>query len=142
MVGEQPSARLRAAAGPVPLELPDVDPLADSKTQPEGYLIIVDPGAETLALTAPLPEGTRVFPVSASPEQLPVYQHYLIGGPGQPSCEVVQVRPEEAATRPAEIWRHAAGTCGANHPAGMPVTPVTVEYVADWELWQAHACPE
>ena len=59
-------------------------------------------------------------------------QWYLLGGPHEPTCEVVQVEtaaPEPDGTR--RIRRCLFDTFGGNHPAGTLVTPVTVGRVAD-----------
>jgi hypothetical protein len=58
---------------------------------------------------------------------------YLIGGPGQQSCEVVRVEAEMVPGQPRRIRRHLFRTFGpVSHPAGTWVRRVTVERVFDW----------
>lgn len=66
-----------------------------------------------MVLTVPLPkndrDGTgawRHLPVSVPPEMLQAGQFYLIGGPGQESCEVVRVEAEAVPGQPRRIRRH------------------------------------
>jgi hypothetical protein len=131
--------------------LPEFDPLADQKTSPAGYLITMEASPATAALAAPLALFSRVMLVTASQQPQPG-QHYLIGFPGEASCEVVEVVAGEAAVQgelaapgPAcAIRRRAARTLEPSsgyHPAGTRLTAVTVEYVADWEQVPAHDCP-
>jgi hypothetical protein len=59
-------------------------------------------------------------------------QYYLIGGPGQPSCEVVQVDVNGPAPgQPYRILRARLRTVGNVHPAGTSVTAVTARFVED-----------
>ena len=65
-------------------------------------------------------------------------QFYLIGGPGEESCEVVRVEAEVVPGQPRRIRRHLFRTFGpVSHPAGTRVRRVTVERVFDWAQWEA-----
>ena len=79
--------------------LPDIYSLASDETYRGGYLITEEPDSPVMILTVPLPkndrtEAVRHLPVSVSPEMLQAGQFYLIGGPGEESCEVVRVEAE------------------------------------------------
>jgi hypothetical protein len=76
--------------------LPDIYSLASDETYRGGYLITEEPDSPVMVLTVPLPkndrDGTgayRQLPVSVPPEMLQAGRFYLIGGPGEESCEVV-----------------------------------------------------
>jgi len=65
-------------------------------------------------------------------------QFYLIGGPGQESCEVVRVEAEAVPGQPRRIRRHLFRTLGpVSHPAGTWMRQVSVERVLDWARWEA-----
>ena len=125
--------------------LPDIYSLASDETCRGGYLITEEPDSPVMVLTVPLPkndgDGTgawRHLPVSVPPEMLQAGQFYLIGGPGQESCEVVRVEAEIVPGQPRRIRRHLFRTFGpVSHPAGTWVRPVTVERVFDWAQWEA-----
>ena len=77
--------------------VPDIYSLASDETCCGGYLITEDPEAPVMILTVPLPKNDRAgdsrhLPVSVPPQTLQAGQFYLIGSPGQQSCEVVRVR--------------------------------------------------
>jgi hypothetical protein len=123
--------------------LPDIYSLAGDETDRDGYLITEDPAAPVMILAMPLPkndrtEAVRHLPVSVPPEMLQAGQFYLIGGPGEQSCEVVRVEGEAVPGQPRRIQRHLFRTFGPKrHPAGTWVRRVTVERVFDWEQWEA-----
>src|ERR1700756_1908698 len=65
-------------------------------------------------------------------------QFYLIGGPGEESCEVVRVEAELVPGQPRRIRRHLFRTFGpVSHSAGPWVRRVTVERVFYWAQWEA-----
>jgi hypothetical protein len=119
--------------------------LAGDEAYRGGYLITEEPDSPVMVLTAPLPkndrEGTgawRHLPVSVPPEMLQAGGFYLIGGPGQQSCEVVRVEAGLVPGQPRRIRRHLFRTFGpVSHPAGTWVRRVTVERVFDWARWEA-----
>ena len=123
----------------------DIYSLASDETCRGGYLITEVPDCPVMVLTVPLPkndrDGTgawRHLPASVPAEMLQAGQFYLIGGPGQESCEVVRVEAEVVAGQPRIIRRHLFRTLGTvTHPAGTWVRRVTVERVFDWARWEA-----
>jgi len=129
-----------AAAG----TLSDIYSLASDETCRGGYLITEVPDSPVMVLTVPLPkndrDGTgawRHLPVSVPPEMLQAGQFYLIGGPGQESCEVVRVEAGVVPGQPRIIRRRLFRTLGTvSHPAGTWVRRVTVERVFDWARWE------
>jgi hypothetical protein len=128
--------------------LPDIYSLASDETYRGGYLITEEPDSPVMFLTVPLPkndrtEAVRHLPVSVPPEMLQAGQFYLIGGPGEESCEVVRVEAEVVPGQPRRIRRHLFRTFGpVSHPAGTWVRRVTVERVFDWARWEAGRCAE
>jgi hypothetical protein len=132
-------ARPAAAVG----AFPDIYSLASDETYRGGYLITEEPDSPVMVLTVPLPkndrtEAVRHLPVSVPPEMLQAGQFYLIGGPGEESCEVVRVEAEVVPGQPRRIRRHLFRTFGpVSHPAGTWVRRVTVERVFDWAQWEA-----
>lgn len=128
--------------------LPDIYSLASDGTYRGGYLITEEPDSPVMVLTVPLPkndrtEAVRHLPVSVPPEMLQAGQFYLIGGPGEDSCEVVRVEAEVDPGQPRRIRRHLFRTFGpVSHPAGTWVRRVTVERVFDWAQWEARRCAE
>jgi len=134
-------ARPAAAAG----TLSDIYSLASDETCRGGYLITEVPDSPVMVLTVPLPkndrDGTgawRHLPVSVPPEMPQAGQFYLIGGPGQESCEVVRVEAEVVPGQPRIIRRRLFRTLGTvTHPAGTWVRRVSVERVFDWARWEA-----
>ena len=101
--------------------------LAYDETLAGGYIFTADPQAPPMTLTAPLVTRSTTFEVSVPPDELPAGQYYLLGGPEEPTCEVVQVEAGEAEPgRPRRIRRCRFDTIGWNHPAGTLVAPVTV----------------
>jgi len=143
----------RSRAGPAAAAgaLPDIYSLASDETYRGGYLITEEPDSPVMVLTGPLPkndrDGTgacRHLPVSVPPEMLRAGRFYLIGGPGEESCEAVRVEAEIIPGQPRRIRRHLFRTPGpVSHPAGTWVRRVTVERVFDWAQWEAarHADP-
>lgn len=126
---------LRRQSRPVPdLRFPDED---DDEAARGGYLISGDPDAPPMRLTEPIIAMREDhFSVSVPPHLLSPGQYYLIGGPGQPSCEVVQVDVSGPAPgqpgQPRRILRAMLRTVGSVHPAGTPVTALV-----GLEAWQA-----
>ena len=124
---------------------PDISSLASDQTYRGGYLITEEPDCPVMILTVPLPKNDRDgagawrhLPVSVPPEMLQAGRFYLIGGPGQESCEVVRVEAEAVPGQPRRIRRHLFRTIGpVSHPAGTWVRRVTVERVFDWAWWEA-----
>ena len=141
--------RSRAKSAAAVGTLPDIYSLASDETYRGGYLITEEPDSPVMILTVPLPkndrtEAVRHLPVSVPPEMLQAGQFYLIGGPGEESCEVVRVEAEVVPGQPRRIRRHLFRTFGpVSHPAGTWVRRVTVERVFDWAQWEAgrHAEP-
>ena len=125
--------------------LPDIYSLASDETCRGGYMITEDPQAPVMILTMPLPKNDRAghcrhLPVSVPPQMLQAGQFYLIGGPGQQSCEVVRVEGEVVPGQLRRIRRHLFRTIGpVSHPAGTWVRRVTVERVFDWARWEEQA---
>lgn len=123
---------------PMPDAFPDIYTLADDGTCRGGYLITEDPESPVMVLAEQLPLNFRPGGDSqhmrvSVPEALKAGHFYLIGGPGQPSCEVVRVEEDTAPSQPPRIRRHLFRTLGlASHPAGTWVRRVTVERVFDW----------
>jgi len=113
--------------------VPDVaEWLAYDPTLAGGYVFTADPEAPPMTLSEPLELRSTNIRVSVPSDGLPAGQCYLLGGPHEPTCEVVQVEtaaPESDGTR--RIRRCLFDTFGGNHPAGTLVTPVTVGRVAD-----------
>jgi hypothetical protein len=105
-----------------------------------GYLFTADPEAPPVTLTEPLAVYADRFRVSVPPGELPEGAYYLIGGPGQPGFEVIQVGADERLQRPQApavgdevlIRRCMCKTFGFSHPAGTAVTAVTVRFVENW----------
>ena len=101
-----------------------------------GYLFTALADAPTLALVEPLAARSTHFSLSVPSERIPPGQIYLLGTPGSPRCEVVQVDEGTAATgRPSSIRRALYGTVVMAHPTGTPVTAITVERIDDWNQW-------
>jgi hypothetical protein len=121
----------------------DIYALASDETCRGGYLITEEPDSPVMVLTVPLPKNdlagdSQHLPVSVPPEMLQAGQFYLIGGPGEESCEVVRVEAEIVPGQPRRIRRHLFRTLGpVRHPAGTWVRRVTVERVFDWAQWEA-----
>jgi hypothetical protein len=137
--------RSKARSAARPGRFPDIYSLASDEPCRGGYLITEDPEAPVMILTVPLPKNAgagdaRHLPVSAPPETLQAGQFYLIGGPGEQSCEVVRVEAEAGAGQPRSIRRQLFRTVGPMvHPAGTWVRRVTVERVFDWAQWEEQA---
>jgi hypothetical protein len=105
--------------------------LAYDETLRGGYVFTADPDAAPMTLTAPIVPRSTTFWVSVPSDELPAGQCYLLGGPEEPTCEVVQVAsdaPEPDGSR--RIRRVLFDTIGGNHPVGTLVTPVSVGRVA------------
>jgi hypothetical protein len=137
--------RSRASSTALVGNLPDIYSLASAEPYRGGYLITEDPEAPVMILAMPLPKNDRAgdarhLPVSVPPEMLQAGQFYLIGGPGEQSCEVVRLEGEAGAGQPPSIRRHLFRTIGpVSHPAGTRVRRVTVERVFDWARWEEQA---
>lgn len=107
-----------------------------------GYLFTADPDAPLMTLTAAITKRADRFCVSVPPYDLPSGQCYLLGGPGRPTCEVVQVDVgEQVPDEPRRIRRAMFKTLSTVHPAGTLVTPVAVERIEEWEQWESPGCP-
>ena len=115
---------------PIPQLYPDED---DVEAARGGYVISVRPDAVTMHLTEAIPFLRHGhFRVSA-PDLLVPGQYYLIGAPGQASCEVVQIAGDGwVPGEPVTIRRGQLKTVGGPHPVGTPVRAVTARFVADW----------
>jgi hypothetical protein len=104
----------------------------DEQAARGGYVFTADPGARLISLTEPISKQADRFCVSA-PHELVSGQCYLLGGPERPDCEVVEVEVgEPVAGNPRRIRRAMFKTLSSIHPAGTPVTAVTVTFVEDW----------
>lgn len=102
-----------------------------------GYLFTADPDAPRLTLAEALVPRSVQFALSVPPERIANGQYYLLGTPGSPNCEVVQVDEGPARPgRPRSIRRALFGTVVTAHPAGTTVTPISVERIADWNQWR------
>ncbi len=116
---------------------PEPDPdiaewLAYDDTLRGGYIFTADPEAPPMTLTAPIGVRSTSFEVSVPPDELRLGQCYLLGGPEEPTCEVVQVDVAgQEPGQPRRIRRVLFDTIGGNHPVGTLVTPVTVSRMAD-----------
>ncbi|MFJ3335331.1 hypothetical protein [Streptomyces sp. NPDC086766] len=103
-----------------------------------GYLISVVPGALTTTLAERIGSmRADSLSVAVSHRELLPGGNYLLGGPGEPTCEVVQIAEGEPMPPggPLRVRRGRFRTIASTHPAGTPVTPVTAEYVEDWARW-------
>lgn len=90
----------------------------------------------SLTLTEPLAVRSTHFSLSIPPERIPPGQIYMLGTPGTPACEVVQVDTARGTPgRPRSIRRALYGTVVTAHPVGTPVTAISVERVDDWKRW-------
>ncbi|MFE0509721.1 hypothetical protein [Streptomyces sp. NPDC058964] len=109
----------------------------DDESARGGYLISVEPGAPTMTLTERIGSArSESLSVSVAHHELPAGGNYLLGGPGEPTCEVVRIPAGEPMPgEPLRILRGRFRTVASAHPAGTPVTPVTAEYVEDWAKW-------
>lgn len=105
----------------------------DAEAARAGYLISIDPDAAPMHLTEPITAMRQGYFWVSAPELLIPDRYYLIGGPGQSSCEVVQVeRSEWAHGQPRKIRRGKLKTIANLHPAGTLVRAITARFVADW----------
>lgn len=121
---------------------PDDETETDSETETEsesvrgGYLFTALADAPPLTLREAIAARSTRFSLSIPPERIAPGQIYLLGSPGSPSCEVVQVDEGPAVPgRPRTIRRALFGTVVMTHPVGTPVTAITVEHVDDWSQW-------
>ena len=114
--------------------IPDLYDEDDDEPARGGYVISIDPDATPMHLTAPIMAMRQDrLVVNAPPELLVPGQYYLIGGPGEPGCEVVQVDPQGwEPGQPRRIRRGMLKTVAFTHPAGTPVRAVTARFVPDW----------
>jgi len=119
--------------------------LASDETYRGGYLITEEPESPVMTLTVPLPKNNLTgdaahLPVSVPPEVLQAGEFYLIGSPGEQSCEVVRVEGEAVPGELRRIRRHLFRTIGrVSHPDGTWVRRVTVQRVFDWARWEDQA---
>jgi hypothetical protein len=124
------SLQVAVAAPPGPQLYPDED---DVEAAPRRLRNLGPPGRGDDAPDEAIPFlGHGYFRVSA-PDLLVPGQYYLIGAPGQSSCEVVQIAdcgwvPGE----PVTIRRGQLKSVGGPQPVGTPVRAVTARFVADW----------
>jgi hypothetical protein len=115
---------------PVPPLYPDED---DVEAARGGYVISVRPDAATMHLTEAIPFLRHGYFRVSAPDLLVAGQYYLIGAPGQSSCEVVQIAAGGwVPGEPVTIRRGQLRTVGGSHPVGTPVRAVTARFVADW----------
>jgi hypothetical protein len=128
--------------------LPDIYSLASDETYRGGYLITEEPDSPVMVLSVPLPKNDRTEAVRPCPYRYRqkccrLASFYLIGAPGEESCEVVRVEAEVVPGQPRRIRRHLFRTFGpVSHPAGTWVRRVTVERVFNWAQWEAGRCAE
>ena len=122
--------RLPRRSRPVPeLMFPDED---DDEAARGGYIITADPDAPLIRLTEPISKQADRCRVPA-PEALASGQRYLLGGPGLPDFEIIEVDAGQPMPgQPCRIRRAMFKTLSTIHPAGTPVTAVTVTFVEDW----------
>ncbi|MFJ8198889.1 hypothetical protein [Streptomyces sp. NPDC096152] len=109
-----------------------------------GYLIGVVPGAPTMTLAERIGSmRAESLSVSVPHQELLPGGNYLLGGPGEPTCEVVRIAAGEPMPpgEPLRVRRGRFGTIASTHAAGTPVTPVTAEYIEDWAQWIPAAAP-
>jgi hypothetical protein len=118
----------------VPVDDDDED---DDEFARGGYVISIEPQAPTMTLVEPIRTmRSEEFPVSVPAQELKPGVNYLLGGPGEPTCEVVQVAAGEPSPgRRRRIRRGRFRTVASAHPAGTLVTPVTAERIEDWSQW-------
>ncbi|MEU6216424.1 hypothetical protein ABZ845_02715 [Streptomyces sp. NPDC047022] len=109
----------------------------DDESARGGYLISVESGAPTMTLTERIGSmRSESLLASVSHQELLPGGNYLLGGPREPTCEVVQIAEGEPTPgEPRRIRRGRFRTIASAHPAGTLVTPVTAEYVEDWAQW-------
>lgn len=135
-----PQLRRQGAAGRAGLA-EDVPVGGDEDDDPSargGYLISVVTGAPTTTLAERIGSvRAESLSVSVPHQELLPGGSYLLGGPGEPTCEVVQIAAGEPMPpgEPLRVRRGRFGTIASAHPVGTPVTPVTAEYVEDWAQW-------
>jgi hypothetical protein len=99
-----------------------------------GYVFTTDPDATPMTLVAQITKRAGSIQVSGPPGVLSPGQYYLLGGPGLPDCEVVLAEPPAALPgEPCPVRRDMCRSLSSIHPAGTPVTPVTVQFVENWE---------
>ena len=124
---------------PVPESLPPVDEEWELESL-GGYVFTAEPDAPPITLTEPVAVRADRFRVSVPAGELPEGAYYLLGGPGQPGFEVIQIGADERLRRPQApaagdevlIRRCMCKTFGFSHPAGTTLTPVTVRFVENW----------
>ncbi|HEV2347858.1 MAG TPA: hypothetical protein VGS97_27465 [Actinocrinis sp.] len=108
----------------------------DSGSGRGGYLFTALADAPPLTLLESIAARSTRFSLSVPPDRIPPGQIYLLGSPGSPSCEVVQVDDATSAPgQPRSIRRALFGTVVTAHPAGTAATPISVERVDDWSRW-------
>ncbi|WP_405736196.1 hypothetical protein OG607_44290 [Streptomyces sp. NBC_01537] len=117
--------------------VPDDDDEDDDESACGGYVISIEPQTPTMTLVEPIRTmRSEEFSVSVPSQELEPGVNYLLGGPGEPTCEVVQVAVDEPLPGQRRlIQRGRFRTVASAHPAGTLVTPVTAERIADWSQW-------
>ena len=103
-----------------------------------GYLFNAEGQTPPITLTEPVTRRSTRLPLSLPPARLEAGRCFLVGVPGGPGVEVVQVAAGEQPPDGPRLFRRGRfGTLSLDHPAGTAVTPVTVERVEDWERWRS-----
>ena len=117
--------------------IPVDDDEDDEESAHGGYLIRVKADAPVLILAEPIRTmRAEELSVSVSPQALKPGTYCLLGGPGQSTCEVIQVSVGEPLPgEPRHIRRGMFRTIASPHPAGTVVTLVPAERIDDWALW-------
>ncbi|MER7676965.1 hypothetical protein [Streptomyces sp. NPDC096934] len=117
--------------------VPVADDEDDDGSARGGYVISVDAQAPPMTLVKSIPTvREEEISVSGSAHELKPGLNYLLGGPGQPTCEVVEVAAY--ASMPGDrrhLRRGRFRTVASPHPAGTSVAPVTVQRIEDWLQW-------
>jgi hypothetical protein len=114
----------------------------DDESARGGYVISVGPQAPTMTLVEPIRTmRSEEFPLSVPSQELKPGVNYLLGGPGEPTCEVVQVAADEPLPgKRRRIRRGRFRTVASAHPAGTSVTQVAAERIEDWSQWMPGGC--
>jgi hypothetical protein len=118
----------------------DAEAEADDESARGGYLFHVAREEPAVALTVSIPAmRSEELPDTVPSRELEPGAYYLLGGPGQLTCEVVQVVADEppATSTSRRVRRGRCRTIPSPHPVGTPVTRVTAEFVEDWRRWEA-----
>ncbi|MFG2794523.1 hypothetical protein [Streptomyces sp. NPDC048419] len=107
----------------------------DEESARGGYLIGADAETPPVVLTEPIRSvRSEEFSVSVPAQALKPGAYCLLGGPGEPTCEVIQIPADEQPRGgPRRILRGRFRTIASPHPAGTKVTFVTAERIDDWQ---------